>query len=71
MKVITSIYLKCRPDLRDEWLTGAEVDDAQDALVSLSCDPTLPLLFHVASVFSHKNRLYASLSNSVSAFYVI
>lgn len=33
MKVITSIYLKCRPDLRDEWLTGAEVDDAQDALV--------------------------------------
>lgn len=51
MKVITSIYLKCRPDLRDEWLTGAEVDDAQDALVSLSCDPTLPLLFHVASVF--------------------
>ena len=33
MKVITSIYLKCRPDLRDEWLTGAEVDGAQDDLV--------------------------------------
>ncbi|KNZ80042.1 Protein FAM40A [Termitomyces sp. J132] len=31
MKVITSIYLNCRPDLRDEWLTGSEVDDATDA----------------------------------------
>ncbi|KAG6832892.1 hypothetical protein H0H92_004776 [Tricholoma furcatifolium] len=31
MKVITSIYLNCRPDLRDEWLTGYEVDDASDA----------------------------------------
>ncbi|KAI0306907.1 N1221-domain-containing protein [Multifurca ochricompacta] len=27
MQVITSIYLNCRPDLRDEWLTGNEVDD--------------------------------------------
>ncbi|KAH7887969.1 hypothetical protein F5I97DRAFT_1805804 [Phlebopus sp. FC_14] len=31
MKVITSIYLNCRPDLRDEWLTGNEVDDISDA----------------------------------------
>jgi hypothetical protein len=34
MKVITSIYLNCRPDLRDEWLTGTEVDDVSDAQVS-------------------------------------
>lgn len=33
MKVITSIYLNCRPDLRDEWLTGLEVEDVQGALV--------------------------------------
>lgn len=33
MKVITSIYLNCRPDLRDEWLTGNEVDDISDAQV--------------------------------------
>ncbi|KAG9011844.1 Factor arrest protein 11 [Tulasnella sp. JGI-2019a] len=32
MKVITSIYLNCRPDLRDEWLTGTEVEDVTDAL---------------------------------------
>ncbi|KAJ3516201.1 hypothetical protein NLJ89_g1274 [Agrocybe chaxingu] len=31
MKVITSIYLNCRPELRDEWLTGTEPDDASDA----------------------------------------
>ncbi|PIL37062.1 hypothetical protein GSI_00754 [Ganoderma sinense ZZ0214-1] len=31
MQVITSIYLNCRPDLRDEWLTGIEVDDVYDA----------------------------------------
>lgn len=38
MKVITSIYLNCRPDLRDEWLTGNEVDDVSDAMVPfLAC----------------------------------
>ena len=37
MKVITTIYLNCRPDLRDEWLTGSEADDTQNALVSDSC----------------------------------
>ncbi|THH02760.1 hypothetical protein EW026_g128 [Hermanssonia centrifuga] len=31
MQVITSIYLNCRPDLRDEWLTGIEVDDIADS----------------------------------------
>jgi hypothetical protein len=35
MKVITSIYLNCRPDLRDEWLTGTEIDDVSDAQVHL------------------------------------
>lgn len=34
MKVITAIYLHCRPDLRDEWLTGIDVDaDVEDSLV--------------------------------------
>jgi hypothetical protein len=34
MKVITSIYLNCRPELRDEWLAGSDVDnDVSDALV--------------------------------------
>ncbi|KAH9938243.1 uncharacterized protein B0H18DRAFT_966229 [Fomitopsis serialis] len=33
MQVITAIYLNCRPDLRDEWLSGIEVDDVSDAQV--------------------------------------
>ena len=34
MKVITAIYLHCRPDLRDEWLTGVDVDgDVEESLV--------------------------------------
>ncbi|EKM80457.1 hypothetical protein AGABI1DRAFT_120468 [Agaricus bisporus var. burnettii JB137-S8] len=31
MKVITAIYLNCRPDLRDEWLTGNEIEEGQGA----------------------------------------
>ena len=34
MQVITAIYLNCRPDLRDEWLSGNEVDDLTEAQVS-------------------------------------
>lgn len=33
MQVITAIYLNCRPDLRDEWLSGNEVDDLAEAQV--------------------------------------
>lgn len=33
MKVITAIYMNCRPDLRDEWLTGNEIEDPSDAMV--------------------------------------
>jgi hypothetical protein len=35
MQVITSIYLNCRPDLRDEWLTGNEVDDLGEGQVNI------------------------------------
>lgn len=33
MKVITAIYLNCRPDLREEWLAGTDIDgDVEDSL---------------------------------------
>ncbi|PWN47739.1 hypothetical protein IE53DRAFT_232364 [Violaceomyces palustris] len=33
MKIITSIYLHCRPDLRDEWLAGSDIDaDVEESL---------------------------------------
>jgi hypothetical protein len=31
MKLITAIYLNCRPELRDEWLTTVEVEEAKDS----------------------------------------
>lgn len=31
MKLITAIYLNCRPDLRDEWLATMEVEEAKDS----------------------------------------
>ncbi len=35
MKIITSIYLDCRPDLRDEWIASSDADaEVEDALVS-------------------------------------
>ena len=35
MKIITSIYLHCRPDLRDEWIASSDADaEIEDALVS-------------------------------------
>ena len=35
MRVITAIYLHCRPELRDEWLCGADVDGAIEEAVPL------------------------------------
>lgn len=33
MRVITAVYLHCRPELRDEWLAGSDVDaDVEEAL---------------------------------------
>ncbi|CAK9786148.1 N1221-domain-containing protein [Cutaneotrichosporon oleaginosum] len=34
MKIITSIYLNCRPELRNDWLVGVEADlEAEDQMV--------------------------------------
>lgn len=33
MRVITAVYLHCRPELRDDWLAGSDVDaDVEEAL---------------------------------------
>jgi hypothetical protein len=39
MKVITSIYINCRPELRDEWLAGTDQEiEFEDAMVGLSLE---------------------------------
>ncbi|KAL2256768.1 hypothetical protein VTK26DRAFT_1152 [Humicola hyalothermophila] len=35
MRVITAIYLHCRPELRDEWLAGSDVDGVVEEAVPL------------------------------------
>ncbi|KAF2754478.1 hypothetical protein EJ05DRAFT_443375 [Pseudovirgaria hyperparasitica] len=35
MRVITAVYLHCRPELRDEWLSGGDVDAEVDESVPL------------------------------------
>ncbi|KAK3299309.1 uncharacterized protein B0H64DRAFT_422801 [Chaetomium fimeti] len=35
MRVITAVYLHCRPELRDEWLVGSAVEDQVDEAVPL------------------------------------
>ena len=35
MRVITAIYLHCRPELRDEWLAGGDVDGVVEEAVPL------------------------------------
>ncbi|KAF2202306.1 hypothetical protein GQ43DRAFT_369455 [Delitschia confertaspora ATCC 74209] len=35
MRVITAVYLHCRPELRDDWLAGSDVDAAVDDSIPL------------------------------------
>ena len=35
MRVITAIYLHCKPELRDEWLAGGDVDGVVEEAVPL------------------------------------
>lgn len=57
MKVITAIYLNCRPELRDEWLTTIDVDnDLDESMVSTA--ETFPRLdIDLTVILSHTSRL--------------
>lgn len=35
MRVITAIYLHCKPELRDEWISGQNVEDGVEEAVPL------------------------------------
>ncbi|KAJ7591322.1 hypothetical protein C8J56DRAFT_1136597 [Mycena floridula] len=63
MKVITAIYLNCRPDLRDEWLTGMEVEDANDALAQETA------LRHLVKFYNNKRYGPSATSNQHGQFH--
>ncbi|KAI1795145.1 N1221-domain-containing protein [Ganoderma leucocontextum] len=75
MQVITSIYLNCRPDLRDEWLTGIEVDDVYDAQAQEQALRHLVKFYNSkrygvqASVQSNAHRRAASLSHHLEGLH--
>ncbi|KAG6009639.1 hypothetical protein E4U21_001703 [Claviceps maximensis] len=48
MRVITAIYLHCRPELRDEWLAGSDVDAEVDSALPL--EQALRSLTHWANM---------------------
>lgn len=56
MKIITSIYLNCRPELRNDWLVGVEADlEGEDALVGKPQEVALRTLIAV-----YNKRHYAA-----------
>lgn len=52
MRVITNIYLYCRPELRDDWLAGGDVDvEVEESLV---CPPPpLYLSIYLSTALTH------------------
>jgi hypothetical protein len=44
MRVITAVYLHCRPELRDDWLSGSDVDG--DVEMSVPLEQSLRALTH-------------------------
>ncbi|RYP79525.1 hypothetical protein DL770_006625 [Monosporascus sp. CRB-9-2] len=55
MRVITAVYLHCRPELRDEWLAGSDVDaDIEEAL---PLEQALRSLTHWFNVRRHPEQM--------------
>ncbi|OBT56190.1 hypothetical protein VE04_04063 [Pseudogymnoascus sp. 24MN13] len=60
MRVITAVYLHCRPDLRDEWLSGSDVDgDMEEAL---PLEQALRSLTHWGNVRRYKKVMAGEVS---------
>ena len=65
MRVITSIYLHCRPALRDDWLAGSDIDaEVEEALVLSPYSDVgdiIMILISVKNLISHRSKLYELL----------
>ena len=57
MRVITAVYLHCRPELRDEWLVGAAVEDQVDDAVPL--EQALRSLTHWSNLRRYPDQMTA------------
>jgi hypothetical protein len=59
MRVITAVYLHCRPELRDEWLAGSDVDAAIEAALPL--EQALRSLTHWFNVRRYPEQVHHEL----------
>lgn len=55
MRVITAIYLHCRPELRDEWLAGCDVDAEMEEALPL--EQALRSLTHWSNVRRYPDKM--------------
>lgn len=60
MRVITAIYLHCRPELRDEWLSGSDVDAEVEEALPL--EQALRSLTHWFNVQWYPERMGAEVT---------
>ncbi|PHH49595.1 Factor arrest protein 11 [Ceratocystis fimbriata CBS 114723] len=58
MRVITAIYLHCRPEFRDEWLSGSDVDG--DIESALPLEQALRSLTHWSNVRRYPEKVAAA-----------
>ncbi|GJC93732.1 hypothetical protein ColKHC_02558 [Colletotrichum higginsianum] len=59
MRVITAVYLHCRPELRDEWLAGSDVDADVDSALPL--EQALRSLTHWFNVRWYPDKIAVEL----------
>ncbi|TEA17547.1 Factor arrest protein 11 [Colletotrichum sidae] len=59
MRVITAVYLHCRPELRDEWLAGSDVDAEVDSALPL--EQALRSLTHWFNVRRYPDKIALEL----------
>ncbi|ERS96544.1 HAM-2, protein required for hyphal anastomosis [Sporothrix schenckii 1099-18] len=60
MRVITAVYLHCRPELRDEWLAGSDVDGEVES--SLPLEQALRSLTHWFNVRRYPDKMAPEVS---------
>ncbi|KAF7548229.1 hypothetical protein G7046_g8750 [Stylonectria norvegica] len=63
MRVITAVYLHCRPDLRDEWLAGSDVDAEVDAALPL--EQALRGLTHWLNVRKYPEKIAPEIRSAM------
>jgi hypothetical protein len=59
MRVITAVYLHCRPELRDEWLAGSDVDAEVDSALPL--EQALRSLTHWLNLRRYQEKVVMDL----------